>query len=173
MDLTAPTATSPFTPEPTRSAAFEGLLAPGPTVVPPDGVFFEFGDDIWRLPGSEPARSVVEGQRLGPWAQTVDGARIALVRYRDEDGQGVEEVVLVNADGSTSEPVYGPAPTAGAGGQAAIQALDWSWDGRALALILSDNTIAMMRFTDDPFRTRPPLEPIEMPEDAANPFEIA
>lgn len=171
--VTEATATSAFTPEPTRSAALDALLAPGPTLPPPDGVFFQMGDDIWYQPGAEPARRVVEGQRLGPWAQTADGARIAVVRYREADGQAVEEIVLVNNDGSSGEPVYGPVPTAGAAGGPTIRALDWSWDGQALAAILSDDTIAAMRFAaDDPFRTKPPLEPIDLPDGGA-PVELA
>jgi hypothetical protein len=159
------TATAQVTAEPTNSAALDALLAPGPTSPPPDGIFFQFGDDLWYQPGAEPARRVVEGQRIGPWAQTADGSRIALVRYRDNNGQGVEELVLVNNDGSSGDPVYGPAAISGAGGGPSITALDWSWDGQSLAMIRSDNTIATMHFDpNDPFRTKPPLEPVSLPE---------
>ncbi|MDQ3549599.1 MAG: hypothetical protein M3439_12365 [Chloroflexota bacterium] len=172
--VTEETATSAFTPEPTHSAALDALLAPGPTIPPPDGLFFQLDDDIWYLPGAEPARRVVEGQRLGPWAQTADGARIALVRYREENGEAVEEIVIVNNDGSSGDPIYGPAPTAGAAGRPAIRALAWSWDGQSLAAILTNETIATMRFAaDDPFRTQPPLESIDIPETGAAPNEIA
>ena len=168
------TATPEFTPEPTMSAAFEALLAPGPTMPPPDGLFFQMKDQIWYQPGSEAARRVVEGQRIGPWAQTADGARIALVRYREENGQGFEEIVLVNNDGSSGEPVYGPVTTSGATGSPAIRDLAWSWDGQALAVILSDDTIATMRFAaDDPFRTKPPLESIDSPADDSVPADVA
>jgi len=163
------TATSAFTPEPTHSAAFDALLAPGPTISPPDGVFFQLGGDIWYLPGAEPARRVVEGQRLGPWAPTTDGARIALVRYREENGAGVEEIIVVHNDGSSDDPVYGPAPAGGP----TIRALAWSWDGLALAAILTNETIATMRFAPgDPFRTQPPLESIDLPETGVAPVEL-
>ncbi|HEX5164532.1 MAG TPA: hypothetical protein VFV93_03980 [Thermomicrobiales bacterium] len=162
------TPTAAVTAEPTHSAALDALLAPGPTSPPPDGVFFQFGDAIWYQPGAEPARPVVEGQRIGPWAQTSDGSRIALVRYRDENGQGVEELVLVNNDGSSGDPVYGPTSITGAGGGPTITALDWSWDGQSLALIRSDDTIWTMRFDpNDPFRTKPPLEPVSLPGSGA------
>ncbi len=168
------TAIPAVTPEPTRSAALDALLAPGPTSPAPDGVFFHTSDEIWYQPGAEPARRVVEGQRIGPWAQTVDGARIALVRYRDEAGQGVEEIVLVNNDGSTGDPIYGPVPTTGAAGVPTIQALDWSWDSQSLSAILSNGTIATMRFAaDDPFRTKPPLDPIDLPEEVNDPISLA
>jgi dipeptidyl aminopeptidase/acylaminoacyl peptidase len=158
------TSTPEVTPVPTRSAALDALLAPGPTAPAPDGVFFQRDDQIWYLPGNEPARLVVDGQRIGPWAQTVDGSRIALVRYREEAGQGVEEIMLVNNDGSSGDPIYGPVSTTGT--VATIEDLDWSWDGQQLAAILSNGTIATMRFDPaDPFRTRPPLEPIQVPQD--------
>jgi dipeptidyl aminopeptidase/acylaminoacyl peptidase len=157
------TPTPEVTPVPTRSAALDALLAPGPTAPAPDGTFFQRDDQIWYLPGNEPARLVVEGQRIGPWAQTVDGSRIALVRYREDAGQGVEEIVLINNDGSSGDPVYGPAPTTGT--VATIEGLDWSWDGQQLAAILSNGSIATMHFDPaDPFRTRPPLEPIQVPQ---------
>jgi hypothetical protein len=127
------------------------------------------GDDIWYQPSAEPARRVVEGQRIGPWAPTVDCARIALVRYRDENGQAIEEIVLINNDGSGGEVIYGPAPTTGV----TISELAWSWDGQALSAILSDNTIATLRFAaDDPFRTKPPLERIQMPETRGTPADL-
>lgn|GEM_PF-1094353 len=162
-----------ITVEPTRSAALEELLAPGPSAQAPDGIFFQSGSDVWFLPGGENARRVVEGQRIGPWAQTSDGARIALVRYRDQEGQGVEEIVIVDSDGTTGEPVYGPVATSGAGGAAAIQALDWSWDAQRLAAIFSNGTMATMRFDpNDPFRTRPPFEPIPLPADDETPTAL-
>jgi hypothetical protein len=167
------TSTPAVTPEPTRSAALEALLAPGPTSPAPDGVFFQSGDEIWYQPPAEAARRVVEGQRIGPWAQTVDGTRLALVRYRDQDGAGVEEIILVNNDGTSSDPIYGPVATTGTGGDPAVQALDWSWDSQALSAILSDGTIATMRFAaDDPFRTRPPLEPVNLPENGGEPVAL-
>lgn len=165
------TATPAVTPMPTMSAALEALLAPGPTSPAPDGVFFQSGDEIWYQPAVDPARRVVEGQRIGPWAQTVDGTRLALVRYRDQNGEGVEEIILVNNDGTSSDPIYGPVVTTGAGGVPTVQALDWTWDNQALSAILSDGRIATMRFAaDDPFRTRPPLEPIDLPENAGEPI---
>ena len=171
--ITEATATIALTPEPTRSAALEALLVPGPTSPAPDGIFFQMGDAIWYQPGTDPARRVVEGQRFGPWAQTVDGARIALVRYREEGGQGVEEIVLVNNDGSSGDPIYGPVATTGGAGIPTIQALDWSWDGQALAAILSDDTIATMRFAaDDPFRSRPPLEQVDLPQIGDTPIDV-
>ncbi|HYI15306.1 MAG TPA: hypothetical protein VEX37_07945, partial [Thermomicrobiales bacterium] len=72
------------------------------------------------------------------------------------------------------DPVYGPVATAGADGTPTIQALDWSWDGQVLSAILSDGTIGMMRFAaDDPFRTKPPLEPLDMPAKVNEPLAFA
>ncbi len=160
-----PTATIANTPEPTRSPSLDALLAPGPTFPPPSGVFFEFGDDIWYQPDSETARPVVEDQRHGPWAVTADGNQIAVVRYRVENDQAVEEIIVFNNDGSNGEPIYGPVPTAGAAGSATVRALDWSWDHQALAAMFSNNTIGVLRFAaEDPFRTKPPLDSVDVPD---------
>lgn len=167
------TVTPVVAPVPTLAPELEALLAPGPTIAPPDGVFVQVGDDIWYQPGAEPARRIVEGQNIGPWAPSVDGARIALVRYVESKGQAVEEIVVTNNDGSGGNVIYGPVPTSGAGAGPTIRALDWSWDGQALSAILSDDTIATMRFAaDDPFRSKPPLERIQIPANGAAPVDL-
>ncbi|MGH9172887.1 MAG: hypothetical protein ACRD1H_00950 [Vicinamibacterales bacterium] len=180
--VTAPTPTNPTdieaptivaTAEPTRSPALEELLAPGPTLPAPDGFFFRNGDEIWYLPADGAARPVIADRQVGPWAQTRDGARAALVTYRDEGRRRVEELVIVGNDGAVSQPVYGQAPTSGAAADPGIRALEWSWDGQALALVLDDGSVATMRFGSDPFATRPPLTPVDLPDDLPVPVELA
>jgi hypothetical protein len=138
-----PTVTTQPTPSPSPTPPPEvgALLAPGPTYPLPNRAFFLNGLDLWQYPAGGAASRVTSNLRLGPYAQSADGERVAVVVYAPAGQTGSEEIRVFSADGSTLGSVYGPTPTSGAGAGRAVIDLAWSWDGAALAVAFNDGTI--------------------------------
>src|SRR6476661_8645384 len=132
-----PTVTTQPTPSPSPTPPPEvgALLAPGPTYPLPNRAFFLNGLDLWQYPAGGTAAQVTSNLRLGPYAQTSDGERAAVVVYAPVGQTGSEEIRVFGADGAMLGSVYGPTPTSGAGAGRAIIDLAWSWDGAALAVV--------------------------------------
>jgi hypothetical protein len=138
-----PTVTTQPTPSPSPTPPPEvgALLAPGPTFPLPNRAFFLNGLDLWQYPAGGTATKVTNNLRLGPYAQSADGERVAVVVYAPAGQTGSEEIRVYGADGGLLGSVYGPTPTSGAGAGRAIIDLAWSWDGAALAVAFNDGTI--------------------------------
>jgi hypothetical protein len=160
--------------EPTTSAALAALLVPGPTIGPPENVYFLNGADIWLLAADGQSRQLTQGLRIGPWAQTTDASRAAVTIYSESNGAGSEEIRLLSTDGTLSDPIYGPSPTSGVGGRPTIRALDWSWDNQRLAVAYSDGSLATLTLpSSDPFAGLPQPVPVATPPVDNMPFVVS
>lgn len=137
-----PTVTSQ--PESTPSPWMGALLEPGPTFAAPDQIFFQNGPDVWLLDGEQEARQVTSERRISQMASAPDGSRAAVIARTELGSRAAEELVLIDPEGSASEPLYGPSVITGPGANPQVVSLAWSPNGSKLALVFDDGSAATL-----------------------------
>lgn len=143
--MPASSPTSGPTPTATYTAALAAMLVPGPPLPAPPNFYFLNGDDIWQQPSEGDARAVTSDLRIGPWAQTPDGTKAAMVIYGDIGGNATEELRVLQPDLTVSDPILVPSTSLDDAEAAAIQSLDWSWDGNALVVAFADGAATIVQ----------------------------
>jgi len=161
VPLPTPSPTSGPPATATYTAALDAILIPGPPLTAPSDFFFLNEDDLWQQTGVGEARPALTERDIGPWVQTPDGSKVAVVIYDEGDEGTIEELRIVQPDLSLSEPIVvlteavDPVDTA-------ITALAWSWDGNTLAVGRSDGTAVRIQNLSDP-TTSPTSHPVALP----------
>jgi hypothetical protein len=147
------------TPQPTLLPEIEALLAPGPTFPAPERIYFEVGTDLWQYPPGGPATQVTRDLRIGPYAPSPDGQRVAIVAYSTRGTEQLAEVRIIGPSGVANQTISEPVST-----PPAIVDLAWSWDGAAIAAAYDDGTIEIVPVPGNtgatgPFASELPDEP--------------
>jgi hypothetical protein len=141
--ITLPTTTPELevTSTPTVAPWLPQLLEPGPPALVSPALFFMDGPDVWLIGNDLATHSVTERRRVRA-VETIPGSQMAAVLIIDSaGGRETEEIRIVDAEGTESEPIYGPEIVADPGGNPRVSLLRWSPNGQQLAIVRDDGSI--------------------------------